>query len=685
MSGPVATVAAALSARGLLDREPVSGRFAARCPAHEDDTASLSVAVGRDGRALVHCHAGCEVADVLDGLGLEFADLFDGPPPKRWTNAGLRATGARSERDGRLGLGGTRYLPGAGANERKSLAAKGAKREPWPAPEKVAGRVLFVVEGEPDAVSGASLGLATVGLPGAAKWDDTWAPRLTCGREQVVVICDSDPPGRKHGRWVAEKLAAAAPGCDVRLLDLEPQRDDGYDLSDYAADAHTEQERTEAARLLTEAAGRAERYGRTAAVQAPDELVPFQEERVDGSQGPGRKGGTLSLVSFADVKPERREWLWRYRLPLGRLALLAGPEKVGKTTLLAHLAAEVTRGRLEGDRHGRPARVVIATLEDDDSDLRPMLEAADADLGLVDSLRVTVDDDIPGALRLPAHVGQLTDLIGAAADPPVGLLIIDPIKQAASGRVKDDDEVRRLLGPLIVLARSTGATVLISAHFKKGAKDEDYSAWKVSGSPAWTQVPRAILFLDLDPDGDDGTRILADAGVSGARRQPSLTATISSVDLRAPCGSIETARLVITGESDARAEDMRTGNGISAVARTEAEDFLRQYLSDGAEHDSKLVRCAAADEGIADRTLDRARSKIGVRIRRTGAGSDARSMWSIRGESGESGESQPLQGLTLATPATPATCSADESVEAAKRELGAVEITPQTAMDGQSA
>jgi len=50
--------------------------YVARCPAHKDRTASLSVCEGRDGRALVKCFAGCEVPAVIHAVGLELADLF---------------------------------------------------------------------------------------------------------------------------------------------------------------------------------------------------------------------------------------------------------------------------------------------------------------------------------------------------------------------------------------------------------------------------------------------------------------------------------------------------------------------------------------------------------------------------------------------------------------------------------
>jgi hypothetical protein len=48
----------------------------ARCPAHEDRTASLSIGVGRDGQILLHDFGGCDTAKILRALGLRFSDLF---------------------------------------------------------------------------------------------------------------------------------------------------------------------------------------------------------------------------------------------------------------------------------------------------------------------------------------------------------------------------------------------------------------------------------------------------------------------------------------------------------------------------------------------------------------------------------------------------------------------------------
>lgn len=50
--------------------------YIAKCPSHDDNKNSLSIAEGNDGRILVHCFAGCSHQDVLNSLGLKSKDLF---------------------------------------------------------------------------------------------------------------------------------------------------------------------------------------------------------------------------------------------------------------------------------------------------------------------------------------------------------------------------------------------------------------------------------------------------------------------------------------------------------------------------------------------------------------------------------------------------------------------------------
>lgn len=106
--GHPASPAAATSGspvRLLIDRLPGVRRsgngWVARCPAHADRHASLSVAEGDDGRVLLHCFAGCSAADVLGAVGLSIADLF----VRRITHASTpaeRAAAAERARQARI-------------------------------------------------------------------------------------------------------------------------------------------------------------------------------------------------------------------------------------------------------------------------------------------------------------------------------------------------------------------------------------------------------------------------------------------------------------------------------------------------------------------------------------------------------------------------------------------------------
>ena len=71
MSRPIDTVLPKLTG---VDRS--GNGWEAKCPAHEDKRASLSIAEGDDGRVLLHCHAGCQWKAVAFALGLSGKDLF---------------------------------------------------------------------------------------------------------------------------------------------------------------------------------------------------------------------------------------------------------------------------------------------------------------------------------------------------------------------------------------------------------------------------------------------------------------------------------------------------------------------------------------------------------------------------------------------------------------------------------
>jgi hypothetical protein len=57
--------------------------WSAKCPAHDDQKASLSVSEGRDARVLIYCHVGCTARAIVEAVGLRLADLFSTPRTRR--------------------------------------------------------------------------------------------------------------------------------------------------------------------------------------------------------------------------------------------------------------------------------------------------------------------------------------------------------------------------------------------------------------------------------------------------------------------------------------------------------------------------------------------------------------------------------------------------------------------------
>ncbi|MGA2925041.1 MAG: toprim domain-containing protein [Solirubrobacteraceae bacterium] len=110
----------------------------------------------------------------------------------------------------------------------KVLAAPGTRLGLTPHPSIETGRVLLV-EGPSDMLAARSAGLAAIAVPGTHAWRAAWAGAFA-GRE-VTIVMDADRPGRDAAARIARDLDRQSAG--VRIVDLAPGRDDGYDLSDW--------------------------------------------------------------------------------------------------------------------------------------------------------------------------------------------------------------------------------------------------------------------------------------------------------------------------------------------------------------------------------------------------------------------------------------------------------------------
>jgi replicative DNA helicase len=183
---------------------------------------------------------------------------------RRWTRDALAqlSVGWDGERytlpvrdDGFALIGLLRYAPAAlrDDSQPKTIASPGSTRELFPAPESIDSSEIWLQEGEPDTIVATALGLPAVGVPGTGGWKREWAPRFA--HRDTVLVPDCDTTGRLSVEKIADDLLPHA--ASVRIIDLDPARDDGYDLSDFVADADSIDELRQAAELLREMAKRA--------------------------------------------------------------------------------------------------------------------------------------------------------------------------------------------------------------------------------------------------------------------------------------------------------------------------------------------------------------------------------------------------------------------------------------------
>lgn len=230
----------------------------ARCPAHDDQTASASFTDGAKG-VLIRCHAGCATEDIVAKLGLTMADLFN-ETPSRTAKPRRKIVQAYDYEDETEALlyQCVRYDEPKDFRQRRPDAKEGwvwnmtgvrrvlyrlpdlRRRLADPDPEYRRQHGLpddvFIPEGEKDVDRLLMRGLiATTNLGGAGKWSDEYTKQLiAAGAKSIVVIADNDTPGRRHAADVARSCHAA--GLPVKVVDLPDVPEKG-DVSDFLRQA----------------------------------------------------------------------------------------------------------------------------------------------------------------------------------------------------------------------------------------------------------------------------------------------------------------------------------------------------------------------------------------------------------------------------------------------------------------
>ncbi|OHB70152.1 MAG: hypothetical protein A2V70_14830 [Planctomycetes bacterium RBG_13_63_9] len=578
----------------LPDAKRAGNGWSARCPAHEDRRASLSVSEGEDGWALVHCHAGCPAEAICAGVGLRLGELMPAAntlpmPHKPKSNGKPRIVAKYDYRDeaGDVLFQAVRYEPKDFRQRRPdskggwTWSVRGARIVPYRLPELLAEptRPVVIVEGEKDVDNLARIGvLATCNAGGAGKWTAAHSAFLR-GR-RVFILADNDEPGKKHAEQVAQSLQSIAES--VRVVDLPGLPPKG-DVSDWLTAGGTREKLTELVKAAPDWA--------PAAVVEPGPV----------------------LTCLADVEPRAVSWLWPGRIPLGRITLLVGRPGEGKSFVTIDAAARVTTGTPWPDGSDCPqGSVILISAEDDPADtIRPRLDAHYADVRRVYLLaavrRVDGEKHYERLITL-ADVDAIEASLVKLSD--CKLIVVDPIGSFLGGGTDAhrDNEVRSVLAPIAALAERHGPAVVVVAHRRKSAGSiaDDLAL----GSRAFTGIARAVWHLSRDSE-NKSRRLLLPGKNNLAREGDGLAFSIVGEPARISWER-EPVAMCADDALEVESQARKQKPGPDAEAHDAASAWLRAALAAGARPARELADEWKNGRGGSERTLKRAKQSLGV-------------------------------------------------------------------------
>ena len=324
--------------------------------------------------------------------------------------------------------------------------------------------------------------------------------------------------------------------------------------------------------------------------------------------------GRAEIRLASEIEPETITWLWAGRFPAGKLSMIYGAPGLGKSLLSTDMAATISRGMPWPD--GAPCEqgdVLILSGEDEaDDTIIPRLIAANADLG-----RVHIMDGMLGrdpktgerVINLPILTENMGDIRKAIERTQARMMIIDPVS-CFLGTVDEhrNAELRGMLSPLKQVASDTGCAIVLMTHARKsGGSGVDAAL----GSVAQVAAMRVVWLVAKDPE-DAEARLILLVKSNLAKHMEGLRFNIETAPENfAPKVAWCSGAVSITADEVLRCGDVGRIGRPSAEC-DEAVDWLDNALAGGPRPSKDLIKSAKA-AGITERTLIRAKAKLGVK------------------------------------------------------------------------
>lgn len=442
-----------------------TGGFMARCcgPNHSngDRNRSLSVDPGRNGGAVLKCFAGCSNEDILREKGMTIQDVMpqqehgNGHAHNGHANGKERKTFATAKEcvddlRGRMGHedarweyrfhdgspagmvlrwnkpDGKRILPVSLLCDRWANAGMPTPRPLLHLPKLGAASFVVVVEGEKCVDYAESIGFMATTHAGGSHAVGQTDYRPLAGK-RIVLMRDNDRAGEKWEQDTLAQLAKLDPKPTVRVVRL-PGLGDGEDIVDFV-----EKRRVD---------GKADAEIKTEIEQLMDTVADVDLSKHVSVQATPKTNGTMQHVAAKPVPvgyqfepitsaafatgDYRPRWLIKRILVANQPAVLGGPKKALKTSLVVDLAISIATGMpfLGEFMVQEPKRVAVLSGESGEHTLQETARRVCATKGVN-----LADVDCIWGFSLP-QLSIESDLAALAAGlkaHAVEVLVLDPL------------------------------------------------------------------------------------------------------------------------------------------------------------------------------------------------------------------------------------------------------------------
>lgn len=445
---------------------------------------------------------------------------------------------------------------------------------------------IFLLEGEKCCDLARDLDLSAVasahGSNAAEKTD--WAP--LAGRE-VVVIRDNDTAGEVYAKQVSSILGKLS--CRTKIINL-PGVPPGGDIEQF-----------------DQSVG-----GSTEATREAIMQIVITTEWIE----PPRPAGDPTLIFADSVVTSPIRWLWRGRIPLGRITIACGRPGCGKSFMTTDFAARVSTGTPwpDGELCDIGSALIISAEDDPEDTICPRLDSHMADRSKIALLNTVAWSDGTKQFERMFSLADVNSLdIALQRLPACRLVVIDPIGSFLGNGIDShrDNDVRGVLAPIATIAKKRDVAVLMIAHTRKSLSQ--FADDGVLGSRAFTGIARMVWHLSENKDKKDQLLLLPGKN-NLSKRNGGLSFEISG----------EPARLVwdaapVDMSADDVAGDGAGGTSTAQDGMNEAMDWLRRTLLDGLPRSVNELKSEAVQAGLSAswRTIRRASAKLGLRSERS--------------------------------------------------------------------